>query len=477
MFATISRFKGLPHAVVLLMLMSLTMVPAVGASADQSPEQQTSESRADYTQGPTESMDQWTHRPIEELFTSLSCAPCMSNSEPVINQYHADHRNDPSVPFTWIAFHQTNGGDGDDPLAIQASKDRYSYYSVVGTPDGEFDGGYVSSQDHVGAMDESGMRSVANSQLDVYQEWTGDGWRFEVNLTYGGDPDFFPNPLTLDFTDTLDYAIYLFVIEDDVLAYSSYEEMDVVTHNVHRATVIDDDRGTLEIDETYTVVADWSIPETVIMSGGEEAPIHPVNPAKVSVVAVVYDVDDNSQSSSGSNPKQGLPRAINSATPRSTAFDADNDIPIVTETIETLKDGEAELIAFFDDDQGISGAQVVWNNQGANHSGDWNVDSMEITGDEICDDEGVCYAYGNAAAIATLPVNEGETIYYQVMFTDGAHISNTTSVKVFAGTSPSDWSGAGAGWLLWIAGGAGFFAILTLGFFVVWARKPYEGTW
>jgi hypothetical protein len=477
MFTTIGGFKGLPHAVVLVMLISLTLVPAVGASADPEPEQQSSESRSDYAQGPTESMDQWTHRPIEELFTSLSCSPCMSNSEPVINQYHADYRDDPSVPFTWIAFHQTNGGDGDDPLAIQASKDRYSYYSVVGTPDGEFDGGYVSSQDHIGAMEESGMREVANSQLDVYQEWTGDGWRFEVNLTYGGDPDFFPNPLTLDLTDTLDYAIYLFVIEDDVLAYSSYEAMDVVTHNVHRATVIDDDRGNLAIDETYTVVADWSIPETVIMSGGAEAPIHPVNPAKISVVAVVYDVDDNSQSSSGSNPKQGLPRAINSATPRSTAFDADNDIPIVTETIETLKGGEAELIAFFDDDQGISGAQVVWNNQGVNHSGDWNIDSMEITGDEICDDEGVCYSYGNAAATVTLPVNEGETIYYQVMFTDGAHISNTTAVKVFAGTSASDWSGAGAGWLLWIAGGAGFFAILTMGFFVVWARKPYEGTW
>ena len=470
--------KALPHALVLTLVLSLTMVPVVGAAADPEPTEAI-ENRTDYEMGPTESIDQWTHRPIEELFTSLSCPPCMSNSEPVINQYHADYRDDPSVPFTWIAFHQTNGGAGDDALATQADKDRYNFYSVVGTPDGEFDGGYISSQDHIGAMDESGMRSVANSQLEVYQEWTGDGWRFEVNLTYGGDPDFFPNPFTLDFTDTLDYSIYLFVIEDDVRVYSSYEDAEVITHNAHRATVIDDDQGTLAIDETYTVVADWSIPDSVERNENHadpSMPIHPINPAKISVIAVVYDLDDNDQSSSGSNPKQGLPRAINSATPMSTAYDLQNDIPTVSETIETLKNGEAELMAFFEDEQGISGAQVVWNNQGVNHTGDWNIDSMEVTGDEICDENGVCYSYGNAAAIATLPVNDGETIYYQVMFTDGAHISNTTAVKVFAGTSPADWDDGG-NWILWVAGGGGLFVMLILGFFVVWARMPYQGSW
>ncbi len=166
--------KSMPYALVLVMLLSLTTVPIVGAASDAPIVEVNHYDRGDET---ADSMEQWTHRPIEELFTSLSCSPCMANSEPVINQYHDEYRDDPSVPFTWIAFHQTNGGDGDDPLAIQASKDRYSFYSVVGTPDGEFDGGFVSSQDHIAAMDESGTRSVANSQLEVYQEWMGDGGR------------------------------------------------------------------------------------------------------------------------------------------------------------------------------------------------------------------------------------------------------------------------------------------------------------
>ncbi|MDP7329488.1 MAG: hypothetical protein QF612_06585 [Candidatus Thalassarchaeaceae archaeon] len=469
--------KSMPYALVLVMLLSLTTVPIVGAASDAPIVEVNHYDRGDET---ADSMEQWTHRPIEELFTSLSCSPCMANSEPVINQYHDEYRDDPSVPFTWIAFHQTNGGDGDDPLAIQASKDRYSFYSVVGTPDGEFDGGFVSSQDHIAAMDESGTRSVANSQLEVYQEWMGDGWRFEVNLTYGGDDDW--NPLLdLEFTDTLDYALYLFVIEDDVLAYSSQEGMEVITHNVHRATVIDDDQGSLAIDETYTVVADWSIPETVIMSGGAEAPIHPVNAANISVVAVVYDRDDNAQGSTP-NAKQGLPRAINSATPKSTAYDMQNDIPIVTETVETLRGNDAELMVFFDDEQGISGAQVVWNtawvdDSGAKQTSDWTIDAMEIKGDEICDENGVCYSYGNAAATATILVPEGKEINYQVMFTDGAHISNNTDVQTFAGTSLDAMGDAGGNWVLWIAGGGGLFVMLILGFFVVWARMPYQGTW
>ena len=59
------------------------------------------------------------------------------NSEPQVIAMHEALQADNPQPYTIVTFHQTNGGD--DPTASQEAKDRYSYYSPIGTPDGEID--------------------------------------------------------------------------------------------------------------------------------------------------------------------------------------------------------------------------------------------------------------------------------------------------------------------------------------------------
>ena len=68
------------------------------------------------TSEPRDYPNGWTHRPVVEVFTSLSCSPCMSNSEPQVIAMHEALQADNSQPYTIVTFHHTNGGDGDDEL-------------------------------------------------------------------------------------------------------------------------------------------------------------------------------------------------------------------------------------------------------------------------------------------------------------------------------------------------------------------------
>ena len=92
-------------------------------------------------QEPDEYPNGWTHRPIMEQFTSLGCPPCMG-IDPDVAKLWKEFREDPAQPVTFVSFHQINGGS-DDEFASQQAKDRYNHYSVQGTPDAQFDGGYI----------------------------------------------------------------------------------------------------------------------------------------------------------------------------------------------------------------------------------------------------------------------------------------------------------------------------------------------
>ncbi|MCS5525660.1 MAG: hypothetical protein NZ737_01110, partial [Candidatus Poseidoniaceae archaeon] len=61
----------------------------------------------DYQPQPREYPNDWTHRPVLEVFTSLSCPPCMSNSEPQVISLYEEYTGTEGVPFTIITFHQT----------------------------------------------------------------------------------------------------------------------------------------------------------------------------------------------------------------------------------------------------------------------------------------------------------------------------------------------------------------------------------
>ena len=287
-------------------------------------------------QEPDEYPNGWTHRPIMEQFTSLGCPPCMG-IDPDVAKLWKEFREEPGQPVTFVSFHQVNGGS-DDEFASQESKDRYNHYSVQGTPDAQFDGGYI---EELGGGDgtydtykdhyyESGERDVKPTELRVWQEFREDRFVFTVNLTYLGEGGI-STPLN---PDILDSSVYLFVVEDDIMAWSSVEEEEVLTHNVFRENALTNEQIELQAAETWTHEVEWIIPDTIdYMSGHEdkdgnaqegEHPIPtPINPAKISVVAVVYDNDDTSRTTSSGKTGNAAdtPRAANSATPETTAYD------------------------------------------------------------------------------------------------------------------------------------------------------------
>ena len=68
-------------------------------------------------------------------------------------------------------------------------------------------------------------------------------------------------------------------------------------------------------------------------------------------------------------------------------------------------------------------------------------DEMKIEGEEVCDENGVCYAYSGATGTSLIPYSGDSEIYYQVIFSDGNKTSSRTDVLVFVGaegTPPSE---------------------------------------
>jgi hypothetical protein len=466
-------------------VMLLTVVAAPFAASTNSEQETTIIIEEIINLGPREYPNDWTHRPVVEVFTSLSCSPCMSNSEPQTISMYETLKEDNSQPFTVITFHQTNGGAGDDPTASQEAKDRYNYYSPIGTPDGEIDGGYIQSQDLLASAEEAGERDVAPTTLNVTQTYNGEGaFTVTATLTYIGEgfnPDFTdPTGIPQDLIDgdTLDYEVQLFMIEHNVYAFSSEHAGMVVTPMVYRGNAGEAATGSLDAGEEAVIMAEWAIPSEIEHPSGHVTPgVQPMDPmvvpGNIEVVAVVYDQNDEAKSSSP-NPKQGLIRAINSATPRSTAFDAENEMPTVVLVEETMVDGNANIMAFFDDEDGIGTASVFYNYEGANYTGEWFSQSLEIQGTEICDEEGVCYAYGDASGIGTIPVVEDKAIYYQLAFADGKQNYNTHEVKAFADGSIVAPATMGINFVLI---GAISIIVLACGAFTIWARMPYTGTY
>ena len=101
-------------------------------------------------------------------------------------------------------------------------------------------------------------------------------------------------------------------------------------------------------------------------------------------------------------------------------------------------------------------------------------DEMKIEGEEVCDENGVCYAYSGATGTSLIPYSGDSEIYYQVIFSDGNKTSSRTDVLVFVGadggTPPSE-----GGDLPIMMIGIGALDLAALSGFVYWARKPASG--
>ena len=449
----------------------------------------------------------WTHRPFGELFTSLSCVYCMSYADPAMEEVIHDGEMDESNPFNVVVFHQTNGGAGDDPFHTQDSRSRMrDHYGQTGTPNAQFDGNYryvggggeSNYQDYTTALSESGQREGEGNDepfkivdLDIYSEFIGSEsegeagqFKLSVDVTYfgqtGGDDGVPTEPDDiLGESPDLNGELIVFMVEDGVPAYSS--QLDAIWNNrmVFREYGIESEVFTLAQDESATFSAVWKVPTTQIDGDGVEGDIKiPINPGRIIPIAVVFDTDDtdsgNDQDSNGDDTYP-TPRSIQSATPQSTKYDnPERDVPEITKKTEIYLDEGAEIQANFDADEGIGAAFVVYNYESSNFTGEWMTDEMKIEGEEVCDENGVCYAYSGATGTSLIPYSGDSEIYYQVIFSDGNKTSSRTDVLVCVGadggTPPSE-----GGDLPIMMIGIGTLVLAALSGFVYWARKPASG--
>ena len=88
--------KGRFSAICMVAVMLVTMLGAPLAASGEAMHETTTVSQEITTSEPRDYPNGWTHRPVVEVFTSLSCAPCMSNSEPQVIAMHESLKQDNS---------------------------------------------------------------------------------------------------------------------------------------------------------------------------------------------------------------------------------------------------------------------------------------------------------------------------------------------------------------------------------------------
>ena len=103
-------------------------------------------------------------------------------------------------------------------------------------------------------------------------------------------------------------------------------------------------------------------------------------------------------------------------------------------------------------------------------------DEMKIEGEEVCDENGVCYAYSGATGTSLVPYSGESPIYYQVLFSDGNKTSSKTEVLLFVGTDGGAPPSEKEELPLMIIG-VGAVVLAAISGFVMWARRPAEGSW
>ena len=381
------------------------------------------------------------HRPLLELFTGLSCPSCMAGPHPELEAMYEGIRDDESVPWTYVVFHELNGR-GIDGLATDESRDRMRYYQpgVSGTPDAEVDGGWSE----MGGMYQKPTPNTANAQtalaaatvryersfdpfnirdslrndfkfvnLEVQQHYEDGQWVVIVNIDYLGMD-------RILIEEDLDGILYVFMVEDDVTAYSDVEEADVLNHNVFRGYAIEGQQFTMSPGEEQIFSGVWEIPNITIDPNKEYpagTPV-PIKTMDITAVAAVFDMDDTSSADGRNGNPNPVPRCIQSATARSTAYDMDNTATAVGEVTVSEEDGTLYFVAAIDDPDGVATAALHWSTEGPD-SPKWSAVQMGVDGEEVCDDEGVCYAYADATASAQVEANGADEIWYVVTFTDG----------------------------------------------------------
>ncbi len=411
----------------------------------------------------------WIHRPLLEFFTGLSCPSCMGDSptsdspEKAVHDTYLEAKDDGSVPHTTVIFHELNGGNVD-ALRTEESEERMEHYQpgLAGTPDLEFDGGYfelggaststrdIDRSNIQLAIEESKQRynnrpyrpmerltwSFPYLWLEIDQVYDDGEFTVVGSVTYDGNAKLVTNP-------ALQGSLYVFMVEDGAEAYSLVYDQYVENDAVFRGYAVEDERFTLRNGETYQFSGDFPIPEINPEDGV------PVRPQNMYAVAAVFDTQDTDSvaSASDGNTRAGTPRALQSATSDSTAYDRDNQPPRVTDA----RVSEDIVTVTFEDEGGIASSTLFYNTK-AENSTQWTPVKLELQGEELCDDTGTCYAYSDPVGTAVIEGYEGGPLFVQVLANDDELAQSSSPVFHLADGSDSrsgdsssmDLSGGGA---------------------------------
>lgn len=403
----------------------------------------------------------WIHRPLMEFFTGLSCPACMGDSPTADSPEKAFHdtwlkaKDDESVPQTALVFHELNGG-GVDALRTEESEDRMRYYQpgLAGTPDIQFDGGYFelggfsSSTRDIDepniqlALEESRQRynnkplrpmerltwSFPYIWLEIDQFYNDGEFTVVGKVTYDGNAKLVGNP-------QLQGSLFVFMVEDGVEAYSKVYDQYVNNDAVFRGYAIEDETFSMGNGDVYEFSGRYQIP---LIDPEEGVPIKPQNMYAIAAVFDTQDTDSVSSPSDG-NTRAGTPRALQSATSDSTAYDRENRPPKIS-SAQLEDDG---ITVIFEDEGGIALASLFFNTE-AENSTQWTSIDLELQGEELCDDSGTCYAYSDPIGTARLDGYDGGPLYVQVLANDDQMAQGTSEVFSIGGESTVQVKGAGS---------------------------------
>jgi len=385
--------------------------------------------------------DGYVHRPVAEFFTGLSCPSCMGGPHPDMERLWGENGYDPRQDFTYVVFHELNGGGVDD-LNNDEATERMRYYQpgVSGTPDVNFDGGYIELGGMTGGTlnYETAKSAIqdckdrVNTVIDPRHpiQSLRNGFKFvklEVRQMFDGKGGFavlvkaeYLGTTALVETKSLNGLMYVFMIEDNVTAFSKTEGKDVLNHNVFRGFAFKAESFTLSNGQSKQFSTTWTIPDAKV----------PIKPADVSCVAVVYDADDTtSQPGTQGNPNR-VPRAVQSATPLSTAYDNQLTAPRVGSASLSRSGEKVKLQAVFDAPKGLAAAYALYNTEAANAT-NWSVAQFVLEGVE-CEGD-TCAVYENATGTVSLEAPADRPLFMTVLMYDGnmtqgkADLSNITA--------------------------------------------------
>lgn len=389
-------------------------------------------------------------------------------------------------PWNYIEFHELNGGNEDD-LMTDDSRDRMRFYQpgVAGTPELEADGGYVqlggshgstasaNYEDMKQALRDSGERdAIKMVNLQVGTIYDGTIYSIKVTVDYiSNEETFFPTPEKPFPDDTLNGLLYVFMLEDNVTAYSKTLDEDVTCHNVFREYAIQDRAFQMQPGDSQEFYAEWTVPDTMVRDGEEIPILVPINPNNVFPVAVVYDDDDRSSGRNDGSENNngdgggGSPRALNSATPAQTAYDLGNRSPIIEVYEPTSSGGRIQVNAqIWDDGDELAAAFVIYREVGDDH-GQWKFKPLTIGGEEC---SGSTCSVGTGEAHAVLPVSTDKQVEYSIAAYDVDWTRGITGIHIASVDDDDDDS------MVTIMMAGGFLILLAAAGAALYIRQAHQ---